>query len=268
MNKDYIIYQTTHKKLRNIVDFFFYVDIPSIEMLQRIQEDVIPYPRVTLGYFFNHPFSVSVKNKNTLTNFITSRIITKKVLIQSQSNQVKIMGVHLKPYALSLFTNKRIKDLPIPEKVENIFNHKVAFFIEKIEQLSDVQQQFQLLENLLLENLQTKDLHIIIKASEMIEQSRGTVKIAEIAKELNISTRTLRNHFYQHIGCSPKEYIQVVKLHKSVGEIKTQQDNLTAISYDNGYFDQAHFIKSIKNITGKTPKILRQENSAFRFIQF
>lgn len=267
MNRDYILYKTGNEKLQKIVDFFFYVDIPS-DMFVHIQEDIIPYPRATLGYFFNHPFLVNHSEGNTSSNMLMARISTQRVNVSSQSNQVKIIGVHLKPYAVASFTNMPVSQLPFVVELDKVFTNKLKKFTEEIEQLTELNQQFQLLEDLLFENIVEKDLEIVTKAVELIEQKNGKVKTSEIAEKLSVTTRTLRNHFYQNIGCSPKEYVQLVRFHKSVCDIKNKQDNLTTISYDNDYFDQAHFIKAIKNITGKTPKILQKEISTFRFLQF
>lgn len=267
MNTDFTIYKTTHSLLEKVVDFFFYVDVP-VEVLAHLQEEIIPYPRATLGYFFNHPFLVEQAGKQSSVNFIISRISTMPATVQPQSDYVKIIGVHLKPYALAYFTEQSVDSLPLSLSVNELFSHHVEQCIDHLNATSELTEQFQGLEALLLSNRQDKDLSLISQAVELIENSNGNRKVTDIAKQLGTTTRTLRNHFHQYVGCSPKAYIQLVKLNKSVAEIKNTPTNLTEVSYDNDYFDQAHFIKTIKSITGKTPKILQQETNNFRFLQF
>lgn len=267
MNNDFVLYRTTNKRLLNIVDYFFYLDIPT-ELTLITPEDIIPYPRVTFGYFFNHPFSVSHNKETISVDMIFSRLTTKKVTVQPQSNKIKIIGVHLKPYALAYFTTKSMEEMPLVIEIQNLFKNKVDIFKQKINQTDDLKQKFSFLESLIIGNLMEKDLSLISKAVEEIESFNGIIKVAEIAKKLKVSERTLQNHFKRYIGCSTKEYIQLVKLKKSIIDLKLSKYNLTAISYDNDYFDQSHFIKTIKTITGKSPKNLQKEMPNFRFLQF
>ena len=265
MPHDFTIYRPTNKKLLKIVDFFFYIDIP-FELYQKIAEEIIPYPRVTFGYFFDSPFQVLEENKSV--NFIGSRITEQIITVKPNTPKIKIIGVHLKPYALTFFTEKSVQKLPYIIELEDFLENNTDEFIQKINQQNNLTKQFQLFENLLLQNIKDKELPILTQAVEMIEKSNGNIKISEIADTLKVSSRTLQNHFNQNIGCSQKTYIQLVKVNKAIHEIKNSTENLTAISYNNDYFDQTHFIKAIKSVTGKTPKVLQEENQVFRFLLF
>lgn len=267
MTQDFQIHQTKNKNLLKIVDSFFYLKIPTTS-LQQLKERIIPYPRVTLGYFFDCPFSVSDGKIEVSVDFIFSRISTKTVQVKPQTAEVKIIGVHFKPYALAFFTHQRVKDLPIILPAQQLLTNNLVEFKEKIVQTHELDQQFKILERLLLHNLCTPNIKLISTAINKIEASAGQLVIDELANELNMTNRTLRNHFYQCIGCSPKEYAQLVKLNRAVIAIKAANKNLTAIAHEQGYFDQAHFVNSIKSITGKSPKSLQKEVSNFRFLQF
>ncbi len=85
---------------------------------------------------------------------------------------------------------------------------------------------------------------------------------------IGVSDRTLRNHFYKNIGCSPKEYIHLLKLKQSINQMKNSDDSLTTITYSQNYSDQAHFTNSVKNITGLSPKEIQKKIPDFRFLQF
>ena len=51
-------------------------------------------------------------------------------------------------------------------------------------------------------------------------------------------------------------------------QMKHSTDSLTSVSYDQNYSDQAHFTNTVKNITGTSPKQIRENISDFRFLQF
>jgi len=113
-----------------------------------------------------------------------------------------------------------------------------------------------------------KDLTIVTKAINFIESEKGNISISRLSEALSISNRTLRNHFYKSIGCSPKEYIHLVKLKQSIYQMKYSTDSLTSVSYSQNYADQAHFTNTVKNITGISPKKIREKMPDFRFLQF
>lgn len=267
MNNDFILYRTKHQLLSSLVDYFFYTDT-STDALIYYQETIIPYPRATLGYFFNHPFLVSQKNNSQSVNLIISRTNKIPVTVQPQSARIKIIGVHLKPYALAALTQQTIAELPIIINVEDLFQYNVSTFLNKVNQDIDIKTMFQALEQLLLANLHPQDLTQITKMVTLIEEKLGNIKVIDLAKTLDITTRTIRNYFLKYIGCSPKDYIELVKLKQAVYQLHFSDYNLTNISYSSNYFDQAHFIKTLKRLTGKAPKHLQAQMPHFRFLQF
>lgn len=123
-------------------------------------------------------------------------------------------------------------------------------------------------EKVFLDNILVRDLSLITEAVDIIEKSEDNIEISKLSRELGVTDRTLRNHFYDYVGCSPKEYIKIVKLKRIACQLANQEDSLTEIAFDNQYFDQAHFIKELKDITGFTPGELRREIPNFRFLQF
>jgi len=45
-----------------------------------------------------------------------------------------------------------------------------------------------------------------------------------------------------------------------------QSLDLTSVAYYCGYYDQAHFIKDFKRMTGQTPSIYRQDQQQFLYL--
>ncbi|HAS40476.1 MAG TPA: hypothetical protein DCS93_08355 [Microscillaceae bacterium] len=267
MKNDFLIYRTNHEVLSRITDFFFYIDSP-IERLLSKQEDIIPYPRATFGYFFNHPFLVTNQHTNESVNLILTKVSHNGVTVQPTSKRVKIVGVHLQPYILGYLTNQSAIRLPHIIQAKDLLGDNIASFTQKMESCTHVEEKFRAMEAFILKNLLQKDLTLITKIVQLIEQQSGDVKVDEIAHRLEVSSRTIRNHFYHYVGCSPKTYIELVKLKKAVYQLNFSEHSLTNISYDSNYFDQSHFIKSLKKFTGKSPKEIQKESGSFRLLQF
>ncbi|UKB78106.1 helix-turn-helix transcriptional regulator [Chryseobacterium sp. MEBOG07] len=255
--------------LSTIVEYYFYIDIP-VSQLTEEAEFMIPFPRITVGYFFDHPFMVvnNTLNKSQLINTAISRISTQKINVKPTTDRIKILGAHVRPFGLAYFTKKPINKLPWLINTQELFGNVAKDFMQKIHFLSDTEEMFNAIENVFLDNILIRDLSLITKAIDLIESNFGHIEIKELSKQLNVTDRTLRNHFYEYVGCSPKEYFRVVKLKQIAFQMKYSENSLTQIAHDNNYFDQAHFNHELKDITGQSPKILRKEIPNFRFLQF
>lgn len=271
METDNIFY---HRKPHNsflseIVDHYFYIEI-SVSDLVAQSEYIIPFPRITFGYFFNHPFKVTnhTLNETKSVTVAISRISTQKITVEPESERIKILAAHLKPFGLAYFTNIPICEFNWLIDTEELYGDIAKRFLKRVNNSQSVEQMFDEVEKIFLDNLLIKDLSLITEAISYIEKAESKITVAEIAEHLKVSDRTLRNHFYDHIGCSPKEYLRIVQLKQIVYQMVHSNDSLTDIAYDNEYFDQAHFINELKNITNKTPNKLRKEIRSFRFLQF
>jgi AraC-like DNA-binding protein len=90
-------------------------------------------------------------------------------------------------------------------------------------------------------------------AIHIILQKRGVVNI-ETELDTGISPRQLRRLFEFYIGDSAKTFSKVVRfqniLHAKPSVQSLRQNKLF---FDNGYYDQAHFIKDFKRFYGITP---------------
>lgn len=269
MSNNFHIQKPFNIYLQSLVDYYFFIDIP-IDELKLENENIMPFPRITFGYFFDHPFLVTnhTLNDSAKTDMVISRISTNKISVEPLTDRVKIIGAHVRPYTLAFLTNENISNLPWLINTVDLFENKALLFKDKINKCQNPTEMFKEVENIFLETILTKDLNTIITAIDVIEKSTGNIEISEISKKIGVSDRTLRNHFYKNIGCSPKEYIHLLKLKQSISQMKNTDDSLTTITYSQYYSDQAHFTNSVKKITGFSPKEIQKKIPDFRFLQF
>lgn len=102
-----------------------------------------------------------------------------------------------------------------------------------------------------LKNIEPDNL--VNLAVNLIKQSGGNIKIAVLTEKLNISQSQFEKRFRKIVGASPKKFCSIVRL-QGIIKAKPETNGLTALAIDNGYFDQAHFIKDFKSFTGQTPE--------------
>jgi len=95
-----------------------------------------------------------------------------------------------------------------------------------------------------------------------INQTKGAKTITYYSEKAHWSPRQINRYFQSTFGLSLKSYCTIRKGAATFSQIKKGE-----LYAQQGYFDQPHFIKGIKKITGYTPKVLlKNEND--RFLQF
>lgn len=81
-----------------------------------------------------------------------------------------------------------------------------------------------------------------------------TVRITDLAHEVNLNPVYLGQAFKKFYGTDIKSYQQRLRLHYTVSKMFNQSDKLTQIAYSSGYADQSHFSREFKKQTLFSPK--------------
>lgn len=96
---------------------------------------------------------------------------------------------------------------------------------------------------------------------DLLFEVQGSLSVDEIARTIFWGSRQINRYFREQFGLSLKTYCNILKVYASYpqiakGKFYPQQD----------YYDQAHFIKNVRQYTGANPKTLYQYKRE-RFIQ-
>ncbi len=146
--------------------------------------------------------------------------------------------------------------------VENIDTQRT---LEKLRQTEEESNIVEILADYFTELLQNASInpdYRIKLAINLILKSNGIISIKELRDQLSVNERTLERHFLKEIGVTPKQFAKIIQFSSSMEQM-TEADyiNLTDISYDRGFADQSHFIRSFKRYAGKTPREFQQQLS-------
>ena len=117
--------------------------------------------------------------------------------------------------------------------------------------------RIQLIEDFFLQKLTSPETleRLIRSGIELLHKFNGQVSVTDLAALLNTNRRQLERKFYTSVGISPKQLSKIIRLQSALKMLEQKQfTNLTSLAYANGYFDQAHFIKDFKELTGMSPK--------------
>ncbi len=89
-------------------------------------------------------------------------------------------------------------------------------------------------------------------ALRAIGAAAGAIRVRTLAQDLGVSQDALEKHFRRIVGASPKQFATIVRVRQAV-ELSRQSPSLTALALDAGYYDQSHFIRDFRAITGDAP---------------
>jgi AraC-like DNA-binding protein len=106
-----------------------------------------------------------------------------------------------------------------------------------------------------------RDSAIAVELVDAILETDGNVSIEELSARLHIGKRQLIRVFISCVGIKPKMLARIIRFNKVLKLIEQGDlSNFTAIAFEGGFYDQAHFIKDFKEITGLNPKSYFSEN--------
>ena len=246
--------------------------VKDIFMLESDEENKVnDYPFYADGFpgiiFSNstNPFYLNPGNKKLSDFYLYGQTIEPITL--STKGPFRLYCMRLFPFAARILLgvdpkvlNDDCYDLRL---VENINTDET---LEKLYQTKDNNSVLELMAGYFHELLQEASVnpdYRIKLAINLILKTSGTVSIKELRERLAVAERTLERQFVKEIGVTPKQFAKIIQFSFSMKQL-TEADyvNLTDVSYDSGFADQSHFIRSFKRYTGKTPKEFQQQLSA------
>jgi AraC-like DNA-binding protein len=130
---------------------------------------------------------------------------------------------------------------------------EVELLGEQLASQPDHARRVSVLEAFLLAQLSNEETDpVALAAVRAIESSRGALRIASLARELGIRQDPLEKRFRRAVGASPKQLASIVRLHHAI-DIAKRSANWAQVAHDAGYFDQSHFIREFRAMTGEPP---------------
>jgi AraC-like DNA-binding protein len=133
--------------------------------------------------------------------------------------------------------------------IETTTNEEIIEIVEK-----------ELYNNLLTDNQQFNKFKEIFHYYENSKYSRD---ISEFCLKQKINIRKFERDFNKYIGISAKSYTSINRFQNSINQLLNKDfDKLSDIAYENGYYDQTHYINEFKKFTGNNPKKFDQQKNS------
>ena len=95
-------------------------------------------------------------------------------------------------------------------------------------------------------------LAFIVKEAD--RHSKGRIKAQDIAHNVCLGIKQFERIFSKYVGVNPKKSASIVRLQNVIQTNGKDKKSMSQVAFDNGYYDQSHFIHDFKSLTGLTPK--------------
>jgi len=241
---DNLTEHTLAKPDESLADYIYCFS--ALQNLSDINQGVIiPNGRIDLSFS---------KTKNNQFNITLIGLETKPKLLAAQAIST-FFAVSFNPLAVEYILKHSIADILNNERIL-----PDTFWDFSVNDLDDFdtfcKKISQRIQSLLPKEIDKRKLF------ELIFATNGEISVKELSEKVFWSTRQINQYFNQQFGLSLKAYCNILRFQASLAHIKEGQ-----LFPQLDFYDQSHFIKEIKKLSGVSPKEL-YKNQNSRFLQF
>lgn len=138
---------------------------------------------------------------------------------------------------------------------------KIKKLIEQVISAS-TPERIELVSAFLLEHYDSKRDDVTIRRTvEQLIHSGGNCSVEELSSSAAISRRVLERRFQSAVGLSPKLLARIIRFNRMLQLIESSNfSTFTGLAHESGFYDQAHFIRDFKDLTGLNPRKYFAEN--------
>jgi AraC-like DNA-binding protein len=224
-----------------------------------IRERVIPTENLQLMFHFRDPFvvchpdnTISLQPRSILSG------LNDTYADVSTCGETGVIFVTFFPAGACHFFNFALSEVENRSiNLGDIFSAEVRRTEEKLANGKTVPDLIHIIEDFLIQRFNPVpevDYAIALGGVEMIRKTNGQISTPSLASELSVSSRSLERKFAAYIGKSPKQFMRLVRFQNTILDISRNRNfSLTGYAYRNGYYDQSHFIREFKQLSGYTP---------------
>ena len=184
--------------------------------------------------------------------------VTRPMLIKSIGKHL-MLGVRFFPHSAGYFLREDIEQFNNSvSDLADVLGEAIKTLHNRLLETNDLITRIKLIEMFLIKRLSNDKkrncrIEEIGHLLDQINKNYTENTISLVASQHGISPRYLHKLVYQYTGLSPKLLHRITRFQHSLKFITQNEESLTSIAYECGYFDQSHFIKDFKSFTGVTP---------------
>jgi AraC-like DNA-binding protein len=179
-------------------------------------------------------------------------------ILSTARRETGLIGVEFRPYgAYAIFGIPMVEVGNRPVAVDSLLSGWGRETIELVRNQQNVQQKVACVQQQLIALLRERDFRnsVVEFCVDSLKKTNGSISIRELERQTGYTRRHLEALFGNHVGLSPKVLGRIFRFQRFYTEWAKGHsfDQLKDRLYDY-YYDQAHFTKEFKRMTGFTPE--------------
>jgi AraC-like DNA-binding protein len=244
---------TPDNELREVVECIWY----QSEEQWEYTSVSIPFLQQEIIINFGEEFSIQTGNaafsytKAGGVSGIYQQQLTTKV-----SGCYHALGIMFKPQGLHRLLGIDISGLGVPRPLSHIFGAAIGPVITEIEHAKTAVDKIRHLERFLLTAAQPSKTaaDVLAFADAITNEPLQKGRIKHYLGDKRFSHKRFISAFSEVHGLSPQKYLRLKQVNEAIAQIANRPHTpLIDVALDNGFYDQAHFIRTFKAYTKITP---------------
>jgi AraC-like DNA-binding protein len=215
---------------------------------------VLPGTSLVMGFQYSGRVSyLNTDGDNKLATAGITGLMDSYRVFKNTANTGSVLIVFEETGAAAFFNQPLNELFGASLSLDNFCSQSELTMIEeKLAIAGDDSARIGIIEQFLISRLHPNPGDTMVEmALQYIHQSKGTIRMADLATALHTSASPLEKRFRRVVGASPKKFASIIRVKNVLGAL--DQNNGDFAAYLAGFYDQAHFIKSFKNFTSVTP---------------
>jgi len=221
------------------------------------QERIVPDGAIILVFNFSDP--IAVGNDTFFKKTLLAGVNSEYKTLDYQSDQVSHVqaGVVFKPGGAYPFIQQPL--IEFKNAVVETSALGDCYFDAVYEQLGEIRDsknRVARLAQMMADRLKKNFSDTLAPQLINLIRRHPEKSIEALTQKTGYSQQHLNRLLGKFAGMNAKGFQKIFRLHQAMQAVQKMDDEeiLTNITYDLGYFDQAHFIHDFKEMTGMTPR--------------
>ncbi|WP_027376383.1 helix-turn-helix domain-containing protein [Kaistella palustris] len=257
-----MIYRVFHPcpELSDVVEYYWYSKVD----LENAAVQLYATPLLQgMAFNFKQQSEHHEYNGQTVTlskqAYIFGQPTCPRVITTSEKG-VDIIGVKFKALGISKITGINMEHMADQIiAAEDIWPVGFDFLCDEMQSAPSLEATVEVLEKFLCREMYKTSVHYRIQNAQnavaLITGSCGQLEIADVQNMTNTSRKTLERAFLNYLGLTPKFYARIIRFNalKEYLVSNPQNESLTSLAYDHGFYDSSHLSAEFKRFSGCTP---------------
>lgn len=167
------------------------------------------------------------------------------------------IGIMLQPfgfYQLFGFPASRFNDTPLD--LSSIFGNNTPTILHRLADCPTPADKIRQLEQCILHFARPTRIPpaVMTLMNDITNDPLKKGRLQSFVAQTGKSHKSLIHAFDTVLGITPQKYLRMVQLNKALRQITSTPDMpLTEVAHECGFYDQAHFIRTFKTLSGMNP---------------